>query len=181
MDGTPVNLLSLSVRLCTLRPESSEKQQSTWTEPSPIFSCHFQSCCVLCGRNRRKNSKVHGRNARQFFAVIFSPAVYSAARFVEKTAKYTDRTLANFLCSPDLRNEPNRLRRGSKNDQEGSLGDPKSSSLRSMGAPCGLLGCTWCPHGTHMDRFAWSLWSPRRKLESYVEKNRPILVSFWTL
>ena len=49
-----------------------------------IFSWHVQSCCVLCGRNSRKNSTVHGRNSRHFFRGIFSPALYSAARILGK-------------------------------------------------------------------------------------------------
>ena len=41
------------------------------------FFLHIQSCCVLCGEKIRRNSRIHGRNSRQFFRGIFNPALYS--------------------------------------------------------------------------------------------------------
>jgi hypothetical protein len=64
-----------------------------------IFSWHFQSCSVLCGQNSRKNSRVHGRNSRHFFPGMFSPAVYSAAGILGKTAEYIDGFLAIFFLA----------------------------------------------------------------------------------
>ena len=67
-----------------------------------IFSWHVQSCCVLCGRNSRKNSAVHGRNSRHFFPGTFSSAVYSAARILGKTAEYMDGTVAIFFLASSV-------------------------------------------------------------------------------
>ena len=44
---------------------------------SRYFFLHVQSCCVLCGEKIRRNSRIHGRNSRQFFRGIFRPAMYS--------------------------------------------------------------------------------------------------------
>ena len=99
-DGAlAILFLSFSVQLCTLRPESYEKQYSTWTELSPISSWHFQSWSVLCGQNSRRNSTVHGRKLRHFLPGSFSPAVYSAARIPGTTATYMDGILAIFFLA----------------------------------------------------------------------------------
>ena len=74
-------------------------QYSTWTELSPFFSWHFQSCSVLCGQNSRKTAGYMDGTLAIFVSGMFSPAVYSAAGILGKTVEYMDGTLAIFFLA----------------------------------------------------------------------------------
>ena len=58
-----------------------------------IFFLHIHSHCVLCGKKIRRNSRIHGRNSRQFFRGIFNPALYSVPFCLTGTLKNCEKSV----------------------------------------------------------------------------------------